>query len=61
MAAGPRGEMRATICNGPPGIGQRIGYEMCPACDFTINTVCDEIRKITESQVDYIQFFYHNQ
>ena len=61
MAAGPRGEMRATICNGPPGIGQRIGYEMCPACDFTIDTVCNEIRKITESQVDYIQFFDQNQ
>lgn len=46
---------------GPPGIGQRIGYEMCPACDFTIDTVCNEIRKITESQVDYIQFFDQNQ
>lgn len=61
MATGPRGEMYASVCNGPPGAGQRIGYEMCPACDFTTETVCGEIRKIADSPVDYIQFFDQNQ
>lgn len=61
MATGPRGEMYASVCNGPPGAGQRIGYEMCPECDFTVETVTEEIRKITDAPVDYIQFFDQNQ
>ena len=61
MCTGPRGEMFARVCNGEPGKGQRIGYEMCPACDFTVQTVCREVRRTIASGVDYMQYFDQNQ
>ncbi len=61
MCRGPRDEMFARICNGGPGEGQRIGYELCPACEFTSETVCREIRSAVAAGVDYMQYFDQNQ
>lgn len=61
MCTGPEGEMFAKVCNGEPGKGQRIGYEMCPECDFTVDTVCDEVAKVAAAGVDYMQYFDQNQ
>lgn len=45
------------ICNGPI----RWGYDMCPANDFVKETAVDEVKKIlTQSSVDYIQYFDQN-
>ncbi len=61
MCTGPAGEMFARVCNGGPGQGQRIGYELCPAREWTVNTVTGEIAGILRAQVDYLQFFDQNQ
>ncbi len=61
MCTGPRREMYSIICNNPPGLGPRLGYEMCPAREFTRKTVSDEIRKISFHAVDYLQYFDQNQ
>ena len=62
MCRGPRGEMFARVCNGdPPGTGQRIGYEMCVARDWSRGIVAAEIAKIAGAEVDYLQFFDQNQ
>jgi len=61
MCTGPRGEMFARVCNGEAGKGQRIGYEMCTAVQWTQNTVLSEINAIAGANVDYLQFFDQNQ
>ncbi len=60
MCLGPSGEMKASICNGPRGQGQRLGYEMCIAREWPRQTVLDEIKKIVGSGIDYIQYFDQN-
>lgn len=62
MCVGPEGEMYAKVCNGPPGQGQRIGYDCCVARPWTVDTVVEEIRKcVTGSGIDYLQYFDQNQ
>lgn len=46
----------AFICNGPI----RWGHDMCPENEFTVDTVVDEIAKVVEAGVDYLQYFDQN-
>lgn len=41
-------------------LGQRHGYDLCPANAWVRRTVVDEISKILPSGVDYLQFFDQN-
>ncbi len=62
MCVGPEGEMYAKVCNGPPGQGQRIGFDSCVARPWTVRTVTEEIRKcVSDSGIDYLQYFDQNQ
>lgn len=44
------------ICNGPI----RWGYDMCPANSFVTDCVRNEISKVIDSKVDYLQYFDQN-
>ncbi len=44
------------ICNGPI----RWGYDMCPANPFVTDCVLQEITKVIDSNVDYLQYFDQN-
>lgn len=44
------------ICNGPI----RWGYDMCPANPFVKDCVIQEITKVIDSGVDYLQYFDQN-
>lgn len=44
------------ICNGPI----RWGYDMCPAEHFVEECVVNEISKVIDSKVDYLQYFDQN-
>lgn len=59
ICVGPRGETYSRICNGP--WGQRIGYDLCPAQDFTRSVVAHEIEAASQLKVDYLQYFDQNQ
>lgn len=44
-----------------PGVGQRFGYDMCPANQFVTDVVLGEVTKMVEKgDVDYIQYFDQN-
>lgn len=61
ICTGPRGERYSRVCNGRPGIGQRIGYDLCPTREFTAQTVENELRNTVTAGVDYLQYFDQNQ
>ena len=43
------------------GLPHRVGYDMCPSCEWVQKTLIDEANKIADNcQVDYIQFFDQN-
>ncbi len=49
------GSYRSEICK-----AQREGLDLCPARDFTKNTIAAEAKKMADSGVDYIQLFDQN-
>ena len=60
MARGPKGQLEALICNGPPGVGQRMGFDCCVFRRWTQETVAAEIMKLADFGLDYAQFFDQN-
>ena len=59
ICTGPRGEAWSSVCNHPRG--QRIGYDLCPARDYTAGVVCKEVASAAKLGVDYLQYFDQNQ
>ena len=59
ICIGPRHEMYSRVCNGLRG--QRLGYDLCPAREFTGKVVQEEISKAAACGVDYLQYFDQNQ
>ena len=59
ICTGPRGEAWSSVCNHPRG--QRIGYDLCPARDYTAEVVCKEVSSASKLGVDYLQYFDQNQ
>ena len=59
ICLGPQGEAFAKVCNGPSS--QKIGYELCPSRQFTIDTVCSQVAPASQVNVDYMQYFDQNQ
>ena len=55
----PRGGAWSSVCNSP--LGQRIGYDLCPARDYTVSVVCNEVGSASAIGVDYLQYFDQNQ
>ena len=55
----PRGGAWSSVCNSPNG--QRLGYDLCPARDYTASVVCNEISSAANLGVDYLQYFDQNQ
>ena len=60
MSCGPDGDIAGFICNGPKGVGQRMGFDSCIFRDWTQNTVHDEIMKLADFGMDYSQYFDQN-
>ncbi len=57
MCAAPDQSLpHSLICNGPI----RWGYDMCPAHPFVTDCVVDQIGKVIDSGVDYLQYFDQN-
>lgn len=59
ICRGPHGEAYSRVCNGPKG--QRIGYDLCPAREFTRQLVSHEIASAARLNLDYLQYFDQNQ
>jgi len=59
MCTGPRGEMWGKCCN--HRLAQRLGYDLCPAREFTVKTVEAELGKLARANIDYVQYFDQNQ
>lgn len=55
----PQGGAWSSVCNHP--LGQRIGYDLCPARDYTADIVCKEVSSAAALGVDYLQYFDQNQ
>lgn len=55
----PQGGAWSSVCNHP--LGQRIGYDLCPAREYTANIVCKEVSSAAAIGVDYLQYFDQNQ
>jgi hypothetical protein len=56
MCVSPTGELPySNICT-----GQRRGYDLCPAHEFTNRVVIDEVERMIEGGCDYIQYFDQN-
>lgn len=56
MCLSPEGEL--PFCNICPA--QRIGYDMCPTQDYTVNVITSEVEKMASGDVDYIQLLDQN-
>lgn len=39
---------------------QRSGYDMCPTQEFTVDVMCDQVEKMANSGIDYIQLMDQN-
>lgn len=39
---------------------QRYGYDMCPTQEFTVNVICDQVKKMFDAGIDYIQLMDQN-
>lgn len=39
---------------------QRSGYDLCPTQDFTVDVICDQVKKMVDSGIDYIQLMDQN-
>lgn len=57
MCQGPDGNYECLICNGE---GIRLGYDMCAASEFARYVTAEEVRKIANAGVDYIQLLDQN-
>ncbi len=56
MCLSPEGDLPfSNICP-----AQRIGYDLCPTQDYTINTITSEVEKMISGDVDYIQLMDQN-
>lgn len=56
MCSSPNGTLPlSNICT-----AQRLGYDMCPAVEFTKKTLVSETEKMINSNIDYIQLFDQN-
>ncbi len=59
VTVAPDGQMATNgICVGPKA--QREGFDMCPANPFVKEVVLDQIKKMTDFGIDYIQYFDQN-
>ncbi len=56
MCVSPKGELPfSKICT-----GQREGYDLCPARDFTVSVMVDQVEKMVGIGADYIQLLDQN-
>ncbi len=55
MCADTDGHLESAICR-----EQRVGYDMCPACEKTKDILVNALRPATESGIDYLQVFDQN-
>lgn len=55
MCSNSDGTIKSEICK-----EQRMGYDLCPACQKTKNILESEIKKVVNSGVDYVQAFDQN-
>ncbi len=56
MCTSPEGKVEnSSICQ-----GIRYGYDLCPTEDFTVETLTNEVKNMTEGDIDYIQIFDQN-
>jgi len=59
ICKGPRGEAFSRVCNNPKG--QRLGYDLCAAREYTASVVGHEVGSAAKLGVDYLQYFDQNQ
>lgn len=56
MCVSPTGELLySNICN-----GQRDGYDLCPAKEYTVQTMAEQVKRMADAGVDYIQLLDQN-
>ena len=56
MCISPEGTLPPSrICT-----GQRSGYDMCPSQEFTQNVIADQVEKMVNADIDYIQVLDQN-
>ncbi len=39
---------------------QRVGYDMCPSQKYTVDIICDQVYKMIDADIDYIQLLDQN-
>ena len=60
--------LKSAMCLAPDGslplskiwTPQRSGYDMCPVQNFTVDIICDQVKKMVDSGIDYIQLMDQN-
>lgn len=55
MCAGPDGSLSSKICQ-----TIRTGFEMCPACEPTVDIALTQLTSILDAGVDFVQYFDQN-